>query len=42
MLPSVGAGFGLPVVALGLGLVVAGCLLIVAGGRRSGSRSRKS
>ena len=38
VLPSVGAGFGLSVIALGLGLVMAGSLVIVAGIRRSGSR----
>jgi hypothetical protein len=37
-LPSVGAGFGPSVIALGLGLVVVGALLIAAGTRRSGSR----
>ena len=42
VLPSVGAEFGLSVVALGLGLVVAGCLLIVVGIRRGGSRSRQA
>jgi len=38
VLPGVGAGFGLTEVALGLGLVLAGALLILAGSRRSGSR----
>jgi hypothetical protein len=38
VLPGVGAGFGLSLVALGLGLVAGGSLLIVAGSRRSGSR----
>jgi hypothetical protein len=38
VLPSVGAGFGPSVIALGLGLVLVGSLLTVAGSRRSRSR----
>jgi hypothetical protein len=37
-LPVVGAGFGPGVIALGLGLLIAGSLLLVGGSRRSGSR----
>ena len=42
VLPAVGAGFGLSVIALGLGLLVVGSVLIAAGSRRSGSRSRQA
>ena len=42
VLPAVGAGFGISVVALGLGLPVVGSALIAAGSRRSGSRSRQA
>ena len=42
VLPAVGAGFGLSVIALGLGLVMVGSLVIVAGSRRSESRSRRA
>ena len=38
VLPAVGASFGLSFIALGLGLVMVGSLVIVAGIRRSGSR----
>jgi archaellum component FlaF (FlaF/FlaG flagellin family) len=38
VLPVVGAGFGPGVIALGLGLLIAGSLLLVVGSRRSGSR----
>ncbi len=42
VLPSVGAGFGPGVIGLGLGFVVVGSLVIVAGSHRSGPRSRRA
>ena len=42
VLPAVGARFGPSVLALGLGLLVVGALVIVGGSRRGGPRSRRA
>ncbi len=42
VLPAVGAGFGPSVITLGLCLVMVGSLVIIAGSRRSGPRSRRA